>query len=50
MIVEIHPTPDQAMSDAAQTIDYQEFGLMVEEVNLIADVLHGTRKKAFVGV
>ncbi|TDY51345.1 3-deoxy-D-arabinoheptulosonate-7-phosphate synthase [Alicyclobacillus sacchari] len=50
VIVEIHPTPDQAMSDAAQTIDYQEFGLMVEEVNLIADVLHGTRKKAFVGV
>ncbi|GLG00415.1 3-deoxy-7-phosphoheptulonate synthase [Alicyclobacillus hesperidum subsp. aegles] len=50
VIVEIHPTPDQAMSDAAQTIDYQEFGLMVEEINRISDVLHGTREKTVVGV
>ncbi|EJY55462.1 phospho-2-dehydro-3-deoxyheptonate aldolase [Alicyclobacillus hesperidum URH17-3-68] len=50
VIVEIHPTPDQAMSDAAQTIDYQEFGLMVEEIHRISDVLHGTREKTVVGV
>ncbi|SIS54558.1 3-deoxy-7-phosphoheptulonate synthase [Alicyclobacillus vulcanalis] len=39
VIVEIHPVPDKAMSDAAQTIDYEEFGRMVQEVNRVASAL-----------
>lgn len=39
VIVEIHPTPAKALSDAAQTIDYEEFGTMVNDVNRIAAAL-----------
>lgn len=39
VIVEIHPNPSQAMSDADQTIDYAEFGRIVQEVNCISDAL-----------
>ncbi|WP_206831090.1 3-deoxy-7-phosphoheptulonate synthase [Alicyclobacillus fructus] len=42
VIVEIHPVPDKAMSDAAQTIDYEEFGRMVQEVNRVAQALAGS--------
>lgn len=36
VIVEIHPTPSKAMSDAAQTLDFAEFGEMVQEVQRVA--------------
>lgn len=39
VIVEIHPTPTKAWSDAAQTLDFAEFGTMVDEVNRIAAAL-----------
>ncbi|ACV59409.1 3-deoxy-7-phosphoheptulonate synthase [Alicyclobacillus acidocaldarius] len=54
VIVEIHPVPDQAMSDAAQTIDYEEFGRMVQEVNRVAQALaeseDGASAREMVGV
>lgn len=39
VIVEIHPNPAKAWSDAAQTLDFAEFGLMVDEVNRVAAAL-----------
>lgn len=44
VIVEIHPNPAKALSDADQTIDFAEFGQMVREVNLISDALSGSEK------
>lgn len=39
ILVEVHPRPDQAMSDAAQTISPAVFGQMVRECAAIAEVL-----------
>ncbi|WAH39135.1 3-deoxy-7-phosphoheptulonate synthase [Alicyclobacillus dauci] len=40
VIVEIHPNPAKAWSDASQTLDFDEFNLMVDDVNRVASALH----------
>lgn len=40
VIVEIHPTPAKAWSDADQTLDFAEFDTMVKEVQRVAAALH----------
>lgn len=39
VLVEVHQRPDQAMSDAAQTIGPEAFGQMMREIGAIAEVL-----------
>lgn len=42
VIVEIHPEPAKALSDSAQTLDFDEFNLMVDEINRVAEAIHPT--------
>ncbi len=35
LMIEIHPEPDQSISDAQQTIDFKEFGDILQEVQAI---------------
>ncbi len=39
LIVEIHPEPDQALTDAAQTIDLKVFEKMMKEIKLLSKCL-----------
>ncbi|HYG59119.1 MAG TPA: 3-deoxy-7-phosphoheptulonate synthase [Symbiobacteriaceae bacterium] len=39
VLVEVHPRPDQALSDAAQTIGAGAYQQMMREINAIAEVL-----------
>ncbi len=40
VIVEIHPTPDQALTDAQQTIGFEAFAKMMQELKMIHQVLN----------
>ncbi len=37
--VEVHITPDEAVSDAAQTISFEQFDAMLDQLRRIADAL-----------
>ncbi len=39
VIVEMHPQPEKAFSDAAQTLSFEEFGSMVKKLNRVRAVL-----------
>lgn len=39
LIVETHPTPHKALSDANQQLDFDEFANMMQQVNALADAL-----------
>ena len=39
LIVEVHPQPDRALSDGAQTLAPEQFDKMMREVKLIAEVI-----------
>jgi 3-deoxy-7-phosphoheptulonate synthase len=39
LIVEVHPTPERAMSDGAQTLNPEQFEKMMREVRAIAEVI-----------
>src|SRR6266516_1029181 len=39
IIVEVHPHPDQALSDGAQTLFPEQFAQLMREVRVIADVI-----------
>jgi 3-deoxy-7-phosphoheptulonate synthase len=41
--VEVHPNPDRAMSDGAQTLFPEQFRELVEEALAIAEVLRKKR-------
>ncbi|EPZ52662.1 3-deoxy-7-phosphoheptulonate synthase [Alicyclobacillus acidoterrestris] len=43
VIVEIHPTPAKAWSDAAQTLDFDEFRALVDDVERISAALSASR-------
>lgn len=43
VIVEIHPNPAKAWSDAAQTLDFDEFRALVDDVNRISAALAPSR-------
>jgi 3-deoxy-7-phosphoheptulonate synthase len=42
LIVEVHPDPDHAMSDGAQTLTHAQFGEMMQQVRKIADAVGRT--------
>ena len=39
LMVEVHPDPSTAMSDGAQTLDFQEFDRLLESLQALADPL-----------
>ncbi len=42
LILEVHPTPDKAVSDGAQTLYTEQFGRLMGEVRTIADAIGRT--------
>lgn len=50
VIVEIHPTPANAMSDAAQTLDFAEFSEMTQEVKRVAAAIYSVADRPLVRV
>ncbi|MDB5059589.1 MAG: 3-deoxy-7-phosphoheptulonate synthase [Chloroflexi bacterium] len=36
LIIEVHPNPDQALSDAAQTVDFEQFTAIMQAVRAVA--------------
>jgi len=39
LLVEVHPTPERAMSDGAQTLNPEQFEKMMREVRAISEVI-----------
>jgi len=39
LMVEIHPDPDNALSDGAQSLDFQQFGQLMEKLRRLAEPL-----------
>ncbi len=39
LIIEVHPSPDQAMSDGAQSLDFAQFGAMVPRLGRVAEAV-----------
>jgi 3-deoxy-7-phosphoheptulonate synthase len=39
LIIEVHPTPDRALSDGAQSLYVEQFAALVPELRLIADAI-----------
>lgn len=46
LIVEVHPTPDRALSDGYQSLDPAQFAEMADECRAIAELLASRRKAA----
>lgn len=44
LIVEVHPTPDRALSDGYQSLDPQQFAVLAEECYALADLLASRRR------
>ena len=42
IMVEVHPSPDEALSDAAQTISFEQLDAMLEKMKPIADAMGKT--------
>jgi 3-deoxy-7-phosphoheptulonate synthase len=42
LIVEIHPNPDHAMSDGAQSLDFAQFAAMMPKVKAVAEAVERT--------
>ena len=42
IIVEVHPNPDKAVSDGAQTLFPERFAKLVEEMRLVANAVGRT--------
>ena len=40
IMVEVHPTPKKALSDGAQTLNFDQFDLLLKELKLLASVLN----------
>jgi len=41
-MVEIHPNPDHAMSDGAQSLDFKQFSEMMLKVKRVAEAVNRT--------
>jgi 3-deoxy-7-phosphoheptulonate synthase len=39
LLVEVHPNPDQALSDGAQSLYPDQFARLMQEIRLIADAI-----------
>src|SRR6202008_2940680 len=44
LIVEVHPTPDRALSDGYQSLDPQQFGELAEECYALHELLMSRRR------
>jgi 3-deoxy-7-phosphoheptulonate synthase len=42
LIVEMHPSPDHAMSDGAQSLDFAQFAAMMPRVKAVAEAVERT--------
>jgi 3-deoxy-7-phosphoheptulonate synthase len=42
LIIEIHPSPDHAMSDGAQSLDFAQFAAMMPKVKAVAEAVDRT--------
>jgi len=49
LLVEVHPTPDRALSDGAQSLYPEQFDRMMKEIRLIAEAI-GRRVAEPVGI
>ena len=45
VIVEVHPDPDNALSDAAQQLTFQQFSRMMKDLNAPANLIGQNRRK-----
>jgi 3-deoxy-7-phosphoheptulonate synthase len=39
VMVEVHPEPDKALSDGAQSLTFEQFDRLLEDVKRLADAL-----------
>jgi len=37
LIVEVHPRPDEALSDGAQSLDFENFGRLMRELRCLLE-------------
>ena len=44
LIVEVHPAPEKAISDGAQSLDLPQFGKMMRDLRPYVDLWQGTRR------
>lgn len=44
VIIEVHPNPDRALSDGEQSLNFEEFKKLIEEINNMLDLLKGECK------
>ena len=52
LLVEVHPTPDQALSDGVQSLDFDQFGEMMRDLQRfvpIGSAIEGTPELIFAG-
>jgi 3-deoxy-7-phosphoheptulonate synthase len=49
LLIEVHPTPDRALSDGAQSLYPEQFDRLMREIRLIAEAI-GRRVAESVGV
>ena len=40
LLIETHPSPNQALSDGAQTLDFQAFEKLIEELNKVGEIFN----------
>jgi 3-deoxy-7-phosphoheptulonate synthase len=39
-MVEVHPNPDEALSDGPQSLTFEQFGELMDELRRVAEALH----------
>jgi 3-deoxy-D-arabino-heptulosonate 7-phosphate (DAHP) synthase len=44
LIVEVHPTPDQALSDGYQSLDPEQFAELADDCYALAELLASRRR------
>jgi 3-deoxy-D-arabinoheptulosonate-7-phosphate synthase (EC 2.5.1.54) len=42
LLLEVHPTPEKAMSDGAQSLSFDEFDRLLDKLRRVADALEVT--------
>jgi 3-deoxy-7-phosphoheptulonate synthase len=50
LIVEVHPAPEKAISDGAQSLDMSQFAKMMEELKPYIELWEASRRNEFVSV
>jgi 3-deoxy-7-phosphoheptulonate synthase len=50
LIVEVHPAPEKAISDGAQSLDMPQFAKMMEELKPYIELWKAARRNEFASV